>query len=63
MYKERSKKRIDFSCPQCGSNKLDRETRTVSEKLIYYLSFGNKASKKYKCPNCGWTVLLDKDNK
>jgi predicted RNA-binding Zn-ribbon protein involved in translation (DUF1610 family) len=60
-YLNKEKAQLDFACPVCGCNKFERTNRNMFEKSLFYLSGGNKATKKYECTNCGWTVLLSAD--
>ena len=63
LTSDKDKGLLDFFCPVCGCNKFDRIERNVIEKTVFYLSFGNRCSKKFKCQNCDWTVLLGKGKK
>ena len=58
VNKVTDKKLLDFFCPVCGKNQFNRIALNKFDKVLRFLSFGKRASSKFECSDCKYTVLL-----
>ena len=54
---EKEKKARPIACPECGSLKTSRVQRTLTEKMLSFLTGKRYAYRKYYCKSCESFIL------